>query len=325
MTAAHAPQDQIDQEAADWFARLNRLSISSQALEEFQVWRRDPARDAAYERIEELWASAGRLGDHPDTQRAVAAALARGVRKRKLVGVWFRRAGLGAGLAAVAASAALVIAFTLDRGQPYNTGIGEQRLVSLDDGSRLRMDTDTQVRVRFSDTGRRVELVRGQAFFDVAHDASRPFVVRAGDQSIRALGTRFDVRRQGTDVRVTLVEGSVEVRRTGADQAWTLAPGQGLSAQGELVKPPTPVDVGAATSWTSGRLVFRATPLKDAAAEINRYSTAKVVLESPDLQNVQVSGVFDVGDTRAFVAAVCDLFNLQVEQVGGQYRLKARS
>jgi transmembrane sensor len=323
MTAAPAAQDQIDQEAADWFARLNRLSISTQALEDFQAWRRDPRRDAAYERIEALWASAGRLQHHPDTARDVAAALSRGAPQRRLAAPWMRQARWGLGLAAVAATAALSLTFVLERGQGYTTGIGEQRLVSLQDGSRLRLDTDTQVKVRYSSAGRRVDLIRGQAFFDVAHDASRPFVVQAGDQAIRALGTRFDVRREGADVRVTLVAGAVEVRRD--HQAWRLSPGESLAAKGERVEPPKPVDVSAATSWTSGRLVFRATPLREAAAEVNRYSTDKVVLESPELQEMQVSGVFDVGDTRAFVAAVSDLFNLQAHQAGGQYRLKPRS
>lgn len=322
MTAAPA-EDQIDQEAADWFARLNRLSISTQALEDFQAWRRDPRRDAAYERIEALWASAGRLQSDPDTARGVAAALARGARRRKLSRLWTRRAGVGVGLAAIAATAALVLAVSMERGEAYATGVGEQRLVSLEDGSRLRLDTDTLVRVRYTDARRGVDLVRGQAFFDVAHDASRPFVVEAGDHAIRALGTRFDVMRQDRDVKVTLVAGSVEVRQDG--RAWTMSPGQGFSARGDQIEPPRPVDVAAATSWTSGRLVFRATPLKEAAAEVNRYSTEKIVLETPQLETVPVSGVFDVGDTRAFVAAVSDLFNLKAEQVDDEYRLKARS
>lgn len=322
--AADAAHDQVEKEAADWFARLNKLSITTKALEDFHAWRREPAHDAAYERIEALWETAGRLKTHPDTARDVAAALARGRRKRRFARLWSRPMQIGAGLAAVATAAALTFAFAIERPAPYSTGLGEQRLVSLEDGSRLRLDTSTQVRVKFTPGGREVELVRGQAFFDVAHDAARPFVVVAGDQSIRALGTRFDVRRDEGDVRVTLVQGAVEVSRQSDGQTWRLTPGQGLALRGQAVEPPRTVDVTAATSWTSGRLVFRSTPLGVAVAEVNRYSAEKIALDAAQLQAVPVSGVFDVGDTRAFVSAVSDLFNLRAVETSDGYRLEPR-
>lgn len=319
MTADAAQPDQIEQEAAEWFARLNRLSISTQALEEFQAWRQDPLHDAAYERIEALWSAAGRLREHPDTARDVAAALARGARRQR----WSRSAKIAAGVLVLAATGALTLGIAFERGRPLTTGVGEQRLVSLDDGTKVRLDTDTRLRVRLTGDARQIVLERGQAFFDVAHDASRPFVVRAGDQSVRALGTRFEVRREGEVVRVTLVEGAVEVK--GEDQARRLAPGEALAARAGALEAPRRVDLAAATSWTSGRLVFRSTPLAQAVAEVNRYSDGKVVLDTPQLKNVPVSGVFDVGDTRAFVAAVSDLFALEAQQEGAGYRLKARS
>lgn len=322
---ADATHDQVEKEAADWFARLNKLSITTKALEDFHAWRRDPAHDAAYERIEALWETAGRLSKHPDTARDIAAAIARGRRRRRFAWLRSRPTQVGIGLAAVATAAALAFAFTLERPEPYSTGLGEQRLVSLVDGSRLRLDTSTEVRVTFKPDGRQVELVRGQAFFDVAHDAARPFVVVAGDQSIRALGTRFDVRKEAGDVRVTLVQGAVEVSRQSDGATWRLAPGQALAARGRVVDPPRAVDVPTVTSWTSGRLVFRSTPLAEAVAEVNRYSADKIVLETAQLQSVPVSGVFDVGDTRAFVSAVSELFNLRAVETGSGYRLEPRA
>lgn len=325
MVADPAPQDQVEREAADWFARLNKLSVTTKALEDFQAWRRAPAHDEAYERIEALWNTAGRLHGHPDTARDVAAALARGARKRRLTRLWSRPVQVGVGLAAVTAAAALAFTITLESGQPYTTGLGEQRLVSLDDGSRVRLDTDTQVRVKFTKGGRHIELVRGQAFFDVAHDAARPFVVEAGGQSVRAIGTRFDVRRDDKEIRVTLVQGAVEVSRQSDGQSWRLGPGQSLADRNGAVEPPRAVDVGAVTSWTSGRLVFRATPLGEAVSEVNRYSSNKISLPNAELQAVPVSGVFDVGDTRAFVSAVSELFNLKAVETGDGYRLEPRA
>lgn len=323
-TAAESVDARADQEAAAWFAQLNALSVKTKALEDFQVWRRDPVNDAAYERIEAIWARAGRLSQHPDTARDVADALARTRRPDGLGRLWSRKARLGYGAVALAAAATLAVTFVIGRGEAYETGLGEQRLVSLEDGTRLRLDTDTEVRVRFSRSGRTVTLNRGQAFFEVAHDRARPFVVRADGVAVRALGTRFDVRRLNGEVQVTLVEGSVEVTDTAADARWRMTPGEGLSTDGQALPAPEPVDVAKATSWTSGRLIFRTTPLAQAVAEVNRYSAQKVVIDTPDLQAVPVNGVFEVGDTQAFVAAVSGLFQLQVTQTKDEVRLKPR-
>lgn len=323
MTPGATAANRAEQEAAAWFAKLNNLSIKSQALEEFAIWRRDPANDAAYERIEALWASAGRLAHHPDTARDVKAALARGRPRWRLSDLWSARARPIYGAAALAAAAALVVSFAIGRGEVYETGVGEQRLVSLADGTRVRLDTNTSVRVKFTRDGRQMELDRGQAFFDVAHDASRPFEVRADDVAVRALGTRFDVRRLDGAVRVVLVEGSVEV--TDKARSWRLAPGEALRGDGDRLEAPKPIDVSEATSWTGGRLVFRATPLADAVAEVNRYSTQKIVVDTRELQAVRVNGVFQVGDAQAFASAVSGLFNLDVDQTKGEIRLKPKA
>lgn len=320
MSPAQTDGDKAAREAADWFARLNSLSITSRALEDFQRWRQSPANDAAYERMEALWEVGGRLKGDPDTRRDVAAALARGARRRRFGFLWTPRARTAYGVAALAAGALLAVTLVLGQGDTYSTGVGEQRLVSLQDGSRIRLDTDTRLVVTFNDVGRQVRLVQGQAFFDVAHDATRPFVVKADQTAVRALGTRFDVRRVDEDVKVTLVQGAVEVTEARSDKAWRLQPGQSISTEAP-VPAPRPVDVAAATSWTSGRLTFRSMPLHQAVAEVNRYSREKVVVDAARLQTVTVSGVFDVGDTEAFVVAVCDLFELRPERGRGEIRL----
>ncbi len=320
MSATHTDEARAEREAADWFAKLNSLSITTRALEDFQRWRQSPANDAAYERMEALWQVGGRLKGDPDTRRDVAAALARGARRRRFGVLWSARARTAYGVAALAAGALVAVTFVLGQGDTYSTGVGEQRLVSLQDGTRIRLDTDTRLRVKFSDRGRDVRLEQGQAFFNVAHDAARPFVVKADQTAIRALGTRFDVRLVDADVKVTLVQGAVEVTSAKSDAAWRLRPGQSISTEG-AAPTPRPVDVATATSWTSGRLTFRSMPLAQAVAEVNRYSRDKVVVDAERLKSVPVSGVFDVGDTEAFVVAVCDLFELQAERQHGEIRL----
>lgn len=322
MATLRPEDEQAEREAADWFAKLNTLSITTNALERFQDWRRVPANDAAYERMEALWEVGGRLQGHPDIQRGVARALNRRAPIQQVLGLWRRPIPRRTGAIALAAGLILAIGIsiiTVQSGQ-YRTGVGEQRLVTLEDGTRLRLDTDSRVKVRLGDHERDVELLRGRAFFDVAHDTSRPFIVHADGTAVRALGTRFDVRLTGNAVKVTLVEGSVEVTQADRPKAWRLAPGETLSP-GETAAQPKRVDVAATTSWTSGRLTFRETPLAQAVAEVNRYSRRKVVVDVARLQQVPVNGVFDVGDTEAFVAAVSDLFELTVEPKDSEIRL----
>jgi transmembrane sensor len=155
-------------------------------------------------------------------------------------------------------------------------------------------------------------LEHGQAFFDVAHDASRPFVVVADGVRVRALGTRFDVRRDGEAVRVTLVQGRVQVRARG-ESATELRPGQAVVADRRGVSQPAPVNAGAVASWTTGRLTFSGVPLREAVAEVNRYSDRKVVLDAPEaVAGELVSGQFVAGDVDNFVAGARSLYGLRV-------------
>ncbi|MDZ4372121.1 MAG: FecR domain-containing protein, partial [Phenylobacterium sp.] len=147
--------------------------------------------------------------------------------------------------------------------------------------------------------------------FDVEGDARRPFVVTAGDTRVTALGTRFDVRRVGPGARVVLIEGRVAVRGgPGPDRAWSLAPGQQVvtAARRPAV---AAADVPAATSWASGRLTFRETPIGQAVAEVNRYSPRRIDLQASEFAAIPVSGVFDTGDVDGFVAALTDLYPLR--------------
>lgn len=314
-----APDEALIKEAAGWFARLNTRQVSSATLEAFRQWRQEPGRREAYAEVERAWRRTAVLeGDH-DMGQAVDAALARGAQRRAALHAWTRpRIAIGAlvlGLAVAALGAGWAFWPAL-AGRTYVTGVGEQRLVQLEDGSRVRLDTDTRVSVRLGAHARRVRLVRGQAFFDVAHDASRPFVVAAGAADVRAIGTRFDVRRDAGHVRITLVQGLVEVRGPAAGAAAVrLHPGEQVSANGAL-SAPRPVDLDAATSWTDGRIVFHAVPLRAAIAEVNRYSRRKIVLDAPGLADEAVSGAFDSGDIDAFVAAVSTLQGLRAEPQG---------
>lgn len=299
MTLERPPSDLALEEASAWHARLKAPTVSSKTLEAFQTWRADPDHRAAYAKVEDAWRAASALGGDPDVERLLAAIPRRS-----------RAKALGASLALAACLLAAVAIALIIRPQTYATKVGEQRVAALVDGSSVRLDTASKVEVRYTAGERRVELVSGTALFEVAKDTSRPFVVEAGGATVRALGTRFEVRRDGGPVSVTLLKGSVEVRPATGEILWRLRPGEQLTLRGPAPAPQM-VDTAAATSWTSGRIVLRATPLDEAVREVNRYSRRKLVVASADASPLLVSGSFATGDVDAFAAAVSDLYGLR--------------
>jgi len=317
-----------EREAADWFSRMNQPRVENEDLEAFAEWRRDPGNLAAYNRMEDISRAVRAMKDDPDLQAAArtAATRPRGWRDR-LAGALARPVRRwGAGLALAGAVAASTVAWFAFTAPTYSTAVGEQFSARLEDGSRVQLNTDTKLRVRFSAGERRVELQRGQAFFEVAHDSGRPFIVAAGPAQVRAIGTRFDVRRDQDAVRVTLAEGRVAVRDDKVSAgAWTLSPGQSLALDPRATgATPTSVDVPAATAWTTGRVSFRDVTLADAVAEINRYSRGKIVLGPGAPAERKINGVFATGDTDEFVAAVSALYGLKsVRRLDGRLELRS--
>jgi transmembrane sensor len=324
MSDQTADGARAESEAAGWFTRLGETPIATQTWQDFNRWRQSAANAAAYDAVEARWQAAGQLADDPDIRAAVADTL----RKRPVRrAAGFSRGGpmlLGAGfLAACALVGGLMLVFF----PTYSTHVGEQRLVVLRDGSRVRLNTDSKLLVRFGFQERHVILAKGEAFFEAAHDPSKPFVVEADGARVRAIGTKFDVRRSGNSVQVTLVEGRVQVGRAATPNEAVLMPNQQLTVTPERVSAPSPVDAPQAASWTTGRLVFRGVPLSAAVQEINRYTTHKIVLDAPaELASQPVSGSFDPGDPKAFVEAATTLFALKADwSADDQVRLIARA
>lgn len=310
------------EEAAVWFTRLKQDSVSEGVIDDFLTWRRDPANDAAYAEVEARWRQADRVGNDPELVRLTEAAL----RKPKAWDVLKRRLArhlLPLSLVGATLAGALVFLVVQLQPQAYETEVGAQQIVRLSDGSILRLNTASRVEVRFAEHERRLVLQRGEAFFEVAHDAARPFVVVAGDTQVRALGTKFDVRRLDGATQVTLAEGRVEVARPGRKETWTLAPNQRITLNG-APPAPHPADAVTATSWTTGRLRFSGTPLAEAVAEVNRYTHTKITLDAGPVAGERVSGVFDTGDTKAFVSAVTELFSLTAQTTPDGIHLRAR-
>ncbi len=306
-------EERADDQAASWLARLNTRSVTTEELEAFYSWRREPGNAERYARTEALWRESRALGDDPEIASAVREALGRPRTARSFWHPSRRMVLAGAGLVPVAVGATWLLR---EGGRAYETATGEQLMVALSDGSRIRLNTDSALRVHPGHEVRRVTLDRGQAFFQVKHDPNRAFEVRSGRIAVRAMGTEFDVRMAPERVLVVLAEGAVAVDPSGGKAPAHLStPGEAAIVDADGTVATKRVDLEAATCWTSGRLIFRATPLEQAIAEANRYSTRRIELGDPGLAQAKVDGTFETGDTETFVAAVSALFSLKAKTV----------
>jgi transmembrane sensor len=204
--------------------------------------------------------------------------------------------------------------------QQYVNDGSQRREVRLEDGSRVWLDIDAKVDVRLEHGARRLKLLSGRAYFEVAHDPSRPFTVEAAGTRTTALGTEFevDVRAQGASI--TLAKGAVSVLSTEAASLWSrkLKPGQQLlSIAGNTGPQVREVDVAAVTGWSTGTLRFSGAPLRDVVAEWNRYAQVRIVIGDEDLGESRIGGSFRAGGASSeFVAAISTVLPVRVVPAG---------
>lgn len=311
------PSD-AETEAAAWHGRLGAPSVTTETIQEFFAWRASPENAEAYARVERIWGASAHLAADPVIGEAVDRAMTRNakpVRTPRLP-----RTTVGLGLVSVLAVAVFAGWVWRQHAVTFTTAVGEQRLVQLADGSSVRLDTDSRIRVRFDGALRRVELEEGQALFTVAHDRHRAFIVQAGSAEVTAVGTVFEVRRLPEGADVTLVSGVVDVDG-GAGKSRMTAGRQAIVSRAGSVS--RAIDLETATSWTDGRIVFRDTPLRAAVEEVNRYLTDKVELGDVGSGDARIDGVFRTGDREAFVSAAALQFGLQaVKAADGSVRLE---
>lgn len=317
-------EDAVEAQAAQWFTRLKSLPVSHETLQQFFAWHRNETHAAAFDAVERLWSRAGDLGDRPAIVAATQDALSRKAKRRS--SSWSLRPALAALVAIVLLLLGSGATYWVlrPRANAYATGVGQQSVIALEDGSKVTLDTNTRIVVSFDPDARTVILKQGQAYFTVAHDTARPFRVEAGDTGVLATGTQFNVRRDGRAVDVTLVEGSVRVAARGAPPAM-LRTGQQLVLRPDRAAVVRVVDAGTATAWTQGRIVLDGWTLARALVEVNRYTSRPVRLGAARYADARLSGTFDVGDIDSFVAAATALLPLNAQRdVDGSIRLMER-
>ena len=188
--------------------------------------------------------------------------------------------------------------------QTYSTGVGERKAITLADGSVVTLDTSSTLNVLRWRGERRVSLAGGEAFFRVAKDSARPFIVQTAGGDVRAVGTAFSVRTVDGGFRVALTEGKVQVAIPAQEREEVLTPGQMLTYDGRAISRNRD---GAenATRWLSGELIFQNVAIADAITEMNRYSTRKLLWVGDTTSGQRkLSGVFKTGDVQTFVGAL---------------------
>ena len=318
------PNPEVMAEAERWFARLKAEDCTGHERTEFLRWRIEPEHAEAYERTERLWQSIGDLRSTPVLEELSQRVLTETESPRHLG----RQAAIAASVMLAITGAALLFLMQ-PRDAPasvYSTQPGERSTVRLADGSQLDLNVSTEVEVRLGQVLRRIVLKKGEALFRVSHDANRPFRVSAGDGEVTALGTRFEVRADSTNVAVTLLEGRVSLERQAEKEVVELKPGDQVRfrvAEAPLVR--RSVDPDVVSSWSSGRLRFRATPLGEVVEEVNRYSSATIHIVDPALAAVPINGTFDVGDSASVVSALEALLLVRAERTpDGQVFLRRR-
>ncbi|MFT3791520.1 MAG: FecR domain-containing protein [Rudaea sp.] len=311
MSPAH---DAIQQQAADWLAKRRDGARSAGEEAAFEAWRRQSeAHAGAYAETERAWEQWKGLQHSARLREMTAAAMAATAPRRRRTTRRWRPLLAAAGLAAVALFGAGL--WQLRTPAPpalvYRTGLGEQRTERLTDGTRIILNTQTEVLVRYSRERREVTLQHGEAMFEVAHDADHPFTVIAGQGTVTDLGTQFQVRNEDGMATVTLLQGSVEVAAPAERKQ--LAPGEqaryGDNIVGIRVRQ---VDTSLVDTWTHGRMDFSGLPLAKAVAEANRYSAVKLRVGDPRLADLPVGGSFRIGDNAAIAAALASVFPVRV-------------
>lgn len=305
MTPQEERQQVIDELAAKWFSRQRSGACDARERQAFADWlAEDPAHESAYREIEQLWSDLDHL------RRPVIAPR--------------RRASLPwRGLAAANVfCAALLLANDFSGGrladpqQVQSTAPGEQREVTLVDGTRVFLAADSTLRVDYSDGFRDVQLLRGEAYFEVTRDAGRPFRVTSGDSRVRVLGTGFDVLRESGGLTVAVRHGKVAL------QAQLAAPGEQTLTAGDRARLPSgagaaqvdQVPVASIASWRDGMLAFRNQPLGALVEELSQYRAAPIRLGDERLAQKPISGNVRLARPDDFLAALPVLLDVRVQR-----------
>ncbi|SEM12601.1 FecR family protein [Pseudoxanthomonas sp. GM95] len=352
-----------ERRAAAWLVRRDGEAWDAAAQAELDQWlAQDIAHRVAFLRLEAAWEESGRLkalgagmahdgvpprgawNASPPTSVAAESSLPINPPAPALATLVFapRTHARRRRWPVLAASAALLLIavatggalgwrhYAVQERASYASAVGDLRAVALSDGSHATLSSNSRIDIALSRAQRHIDLEQGEAFFEVAKDAGRPFVVGAGARRAVAVGTRFSVRRDGATTRVVVTEGTVRLESDAADgraQPTTLLPAGSIAIAGPdgvLVRSVSLADAERILDWRSGLLSFEHATLGEAVAEFNRYNTRKLVVADGRAAALQVAGTFQWSNTEGFVRLLERGFPVRVEQRADQVVLHSR-
>lgn len=321
--------------AAEWVARLNSGQATARDQAELAAWLdRHPEHREQFAAVASVWMRAPVLRNSPLARRYLAEIPSAPVAPGRALAYSARPLLAGAACCALL-SAGLLLWMQRDS---YRTGVGQSQVVRLEDGSTIWLNTDTRLKVRFEAGRRRVLLSRGEAFFSVARDASRPFVVEAGERRIVVTGTQFDVLHSGEEVAVAVLEGHVRVEHQQAADGAAGAAAVGAEPsraevrlvagqEAEFAPAAAPAvrrneQVAQKTAWREGRIVLENAALGAALDEVGRYTSTRLVLADPQLRALSITGVFRTGDIDSVLFSLRELYGLRARREGQELILE---
>ncbi|MEJ8567939.1 FecR family protein [Elongatibacter sediminis] len=342
---------EIQEQASEWVIRLENSDLSQSDVDEFLAWLdRGPHHRKEFYELISVWEGLESLSNLADI---IPLDDLREPHPRQVRFGWIparMASATGAvALLGVVAVAVLLASLTghdsVPREQVYRTEVGEFHTTRLADGSTLHLNTNTRLRVDYSDAFRRIYLDRGEVYFDVARDAQRPFVVNVAKGSITAVGTAFNIQYENEIVDVTVTDGIVEVNTSAASELPILTPPR----QDRLVREPTKTSLQAGQklefdasgirtidhmdseavdqqlSWQRGVLIFDGDPLEDVVNEMSRYTATKIRIEDPEIRQLQIGGYFRTGEIDAMLDALESSFDLTVTRIDQNEVIISRS
>ena len=310
----------IEQRAANWIERRDFGGWTKFDTAALEAWLEESLdHQVAFYRLEFSWERTARLS----ALRAADPAR----RSQQNRSDWFGRVGLIAaaiGVAAFCAGASYQF-FRSPTTEAYATAVGGRRLLTLPDSSQIELNTDTAIKVATGGGERKVWLSKGEAFFEIKHDAAHPFVVLVGEQRITDLGTKFLVRRQADNqVAISVIEGRARVETGGPpsqSQSAELVPGDfALASENSLsVSHGQALKLESELGWRRGVLIFHETTLAAAAAEFNRYNSERLTIADLAVAQMTIDGTFPANRLGTFARVARDVLGLRVEDRGGEF------
>lgn len=309
------PEDDLQQQAMSWVTRLNSGEASKGDRQAFSLWiQQSREHRQAYFAARRLWLQMAQL-DLTETNAPPVEppnpppAATRQPRIRP----FYKGIALMVLLVGLLPLRPLYLRYFV---ADFYTGVGEIKTLRLSDGSTVYLNTDSLIAEHYSQDTRNIELLTGEAEFDVAPDKTRPFIVTAGNGKTRALGTRFVVKYADDKVRIGVLEHAVEISSENHESV-TLNSGYKLEYGSKgLLDIPKTINKSEVDAWRDGKLKFTAKPLKEVIAEIDRYLPGKIVLANAGFDDHQVSGVFEIKNIDRAIHVIAKSLHLQTANIG---------